>query len=304
MLARMKTHPTSLITRISSVLAAPVLLAVALLASSASVAAAQEPPIQCGTVVTSDVRLSADLLDCPGSGLVIGASGVTIDLAGHLIDGTGAGAGIDNGAGHDDVRITGGTVQGFLFGVHLFETAGSHVDRLVAQSNADGVIIGRSDRVELDRVTASDNLANGIEIGFSDRTVVRRSTAADNGLYGVFDVASTGSAYVRNLVTGNAAPGLALWFSGGSVVERNQATANDGDGIQLTGVEDAVVHGNQADANLEQGISVDQPGNTLARNLATGNGGLGIAAADGTIDGGRNRARDNLGGDCTGVVCR
>ena len=61
---------------------------------------------------------------------MVGAPGITIDLAGHLIDGTGTGSGIDNVAGHDDVRIVRGTVREFLFGVELFETDGH------ARSNA------------------------------------------------------------------------------------------------------------------------------------------------------------------------
>ena len=52
---------------------------------------------------------------------------------------------------------------------------------------------------------------------------------------------------------------------------------------------DAVVERNDAIANDGNGISVDQPGNTLTRNHAIGNSGVGIAAPDGTIDGGRNR---------------
>lgn len=39
-------------------------------------------------------------------------------------------------------------------------------------------------------------------------------------------------------------------------------------------------------------------------NTAIGNQGVGTAAPAGTIDGGRNRAAGNLGGDCTNVACR
>jgi hypothetical protein len=52
-------------------------------------------------VLTTDVRLTADLRNCHGSGLIVGASGSTIDLAGYVIGGNGSGAGIDNEAGHD-----------------------------------------------------------------------------------------------------------------------------------------------------------------------------------------------------------
>lgn len=61
---------------------------------------------------------------------------------------------------------------------------------------------------------------------------------------------------------------------------------------------------NETIANQGNGISVDRPGNTLTGNRSADNWGAGIVAPDGTIDGGRNRATGNLGGDCTGVVCR
>jgi hypothetical protein len=47
--------------------------------------------LSCGSVITTDVRLDADLVDCPSQGLVVGAPGIIIDLNGHIIDGTGSG---------------------------------------------------------------------------------------------------------------------------------------------------------------------------------------------------------------------
>jgi hypothetical protein len=200
----------SLTTRTVRLLAAPLVIAAGVAAAPAVATAHGETPVTCGMVVTADVRLRADLLDCAGAGLIVGAPGVTIDLAGHVIDGTGSAAGIDNSAGHDDVRITRGTVREFLFGIHLFETSGARVDRLTAQSNTIGAIIGRSAATELDRVTATGNVGNGIEITFSEGITVRRSTVTANGLYGIFDIASIDSRYERNTMTGNAGSGLAL----------------------------------------------------------------------------------------------
>jgi hypothetical protein len=287
----------------TAVLAGPAVLAAAVGASVPLSAGAQAEAITCGTVVTSDVRLTADLLDCPGSGLVIGAPGVTIDLAGHVVDGTGAGTGIDNEAGYDDVRILRGTVRDFQFGVHLFQTSGAHVERVATRSNMIGLIVARSADVQLDAVQATANVSNGIDVTFSERVSVRRSVAAGNGLSGIVDRFTEDSTYARNALTGNSSPGLVLNGSAGAVAERNRATANDSDGIELTLVEDAVLDRNLAIANSGSGILVDQAGNSLTRNRAVGNLGVGIAAPDGTLDGGRNRANGNLGGDCTGVVC-
>lgn len=301
----MTTNRQRSTTLISRGVAVAVIATAGLVAAAPMATAVAGPPLTCGTLVTTDLRLTADLLDCPGSGLVVGAPGITIDLAGHLIDGTGSGSGIDNVAGHDDVRIIRGTLREFLFGVELFETTATRVERVAVHSNAIGVTVHRSEDVELDRVTATVNTSNGIEVGFSDGVVVRRSTAADNGLFGIVDRFSWDSTYERNTVAGNLASGLTLDRIGGDVVvENNRAVANDSDGIVLTAIGTAVIERNDAIANNGNGISVDEPGNVLTRNHAVGNNGIGIAAPDDTVDGGRNRARGNTVGGCTGVVCR
>jgi hypothetical protein len=87
---------------------------------------ARAQALGCGATVTQDVTLTADLLDCPGDGLVVGAAGITVDLNGHtvsgrIISGGDPGqVGIDNSGGHDDVTIRNGTVRDFARGgVHL-----------------------------------------------------------------------------------------------------------------------------------------------------------------------------------------
>jgi nitrous oxidase accessory protein NosD len=283
-------------------LALPVLATGGVAAGSLG-AAADQPALGCGTVVTTDVRLTDDLLDCPGSGLVVGADGVTIDLAGHVIDGAGSGAGVDNSSGYDDVRVTNGTVREFVFGVELFETAGGRIDRVTAQSNAIGFAVHRSESIDVDRVTAIDNTSNGIDITFSAGVTVRRSTSADNELFGIVDRFSDESRYERNTVVGSGGPGLTVDSVTGAVVHRNRLADNESEGMVVTFTEGAVVERNEAVGNAGDGILIDTPGNTLSRNRSTGNQGLGIAAPEGTIDGGRNVANNNAAGGCTGVVC-
>jgi hypothetical protein len=91
-------------------------------------------PLQCGDTVTQDTTLTADLLDCPGDGLIVGAPGITIDLGGHTVAGpdtfTGDpdAVGIDNSAGYERVTIRNGTVNYFgRGGVHLVRVDDSQV---------------------------------------------------------------------------------------------------------------------------------------------------------------------------------
>jgi Periplasmic copper-binding protein (NosD) len=41
--------------------------------------------VQCGDVITQDTTLDADLIDCPGDALIVGADDITVDLAGHTV---------------------------------------------------------------------------------------------------------------------------------------------------------------------------------------------------------------------------
>src|SRR5688572_2702615 len=72
----------------------------------------------CGQVLTRSTTLTADLLNCPGDGLVIGANGVVLNLNSHTVDGVGLGVGIRND-GFDRVTIRNGTVQDFDYGIQL-----------------------------------------------------------------------------------------------------------------------------------------------------------------------------------------
>ena len=50
---------------------------------------ASASPVSCGDTITTDTKLHADLLNCPGDGIFIGADNITLDLNGHTIDGDG-----------------------------------------------------------------------------------------------------------------------------------------------------------------------------------------------------------------------
>jgi hypothetical protein len=41
--------------------------------------------VGCGDVITQDTTLDSDLSACPGDGIVIGASDITLDLGGHTV---------------------------------------------------------------------------------------------------------------------------------------------------------------------------------------------------------------------------
>jgi Right handed beta helix region len=278
------------------------LAAVALPAGVALAAPAEG--LSCGATVTTNVRLSADLVDCAGPGLVIGASGIDVDLAGHTIDGTGANAGIFNPDGHDALTIRGGTIQEFGQGIDLLESRGSRIDRLRVTANAVGIVVMRGDHVRVERVEADANTFSGIEVLFSEYVTVERSTVTGHPFGGIRDHASFGSRYDRNVVTGNAFFGVEVLQTDRAVLSRNEVSRNEFDGIRLgfwaTGF---TLERNVTSHNGTDGLVIEEAGNTVARHEAVENGGRGIVVVDGTVDGGRNTAPGNAGGDCVGLAC-
>src|SRR5690349_11685462 len=83
-----------------------------LVLASAAPAAAAAAPVQCGAVLTASTTLRANLT-CTGDGLVIGADGITLNLGGHTVRGSGTGAGIRIDTPRQNITVKNGTVSGF-----------------------------------------------------------------------------------------------------------------------------------------------------------------------------------------------
>lgn len=101
----------------------------------------------CGATITASTKLRADLINCPGDGLVIGADNITLNLRGHTIDGDAVSGGDDVGVrvdGHHGTVIRRGTVQEFDHAVHLTSATHSVVLDLVAIRNGDADMAARS----------------------------------------------------------------------------------------------------------------------------------------------------------------
>ena len=237
--------------------------------------------LQCGERVTEDVRLDSDLRDCPGAGLVIGADGVTVDLGGHTIDGTGRSTGIVNGYGgdgHRGVLVRNGTVSGFKVGV---------------RSGGRGF--------ELRRLTVTRNATGGVVLRGSQCAVVR-STITDNGYgHGISVTSAKGCRIDANRVTGHLGAGVIASRSTDVTIEDNRVGASRRAGIMLARTGESTVERNIASGN-EIGISLFDRSNTnvVRRNSVTMNV-TGIAL---TFGGTGNRIEQNTVSASKGAAIR
>jgi hypothetical protein len=301
--------------------------------------AAPTSQVSCGQVVTTDVRLAADLQCASDTALTVGADGITIDLGGHTIGRppplfNPGQTGIAND-GHNRVTIRNGTISDYNASVEL--TGASHnrlVDlslRVVEEGNEFGVVIdggrgnvvkdssvsGRTDAIDVsgsrDRIVDNEvSAAFGDQIDANtDHSVIARNTGTGGDL-GVF-VGGSHNRIAANALS-RAQIGANLIISGvGNVVVGNTFSNAQGDGLHVcagappecSGAEatNTILRRNLATGNAADGIRVDSPSTRLVRNTANDNGDLGIEAVPGVL-GILNSASGNGNPlQCVGVTC-
>ena len=250
--------------------------------------------VECGDVITEDTTLDSDLVNCPGYGAVIGASGITLDLAGHTIDGTRASgsAGLNNLAGHDGVTVTHGAVRDFGVSVDLRKQQGGEVSHL-ATGNIN--LFDSSDiRIERNLVGSGIGVQND-----SDRVLIARNEVDGTVILAGVPPSVFGGGFPddatidRNTVR----PNMALFQAPNATVTRNRVLGSpkyDIAGIFIRGSQgSALVDRNEVSGAII-GISLFLTRATVTRNLVVENATDGIWAATNAralID--RNRSERN-----------
>jgi parallel beta-helix repeat protein len=229
-----------------------------------------DPPIPtdavCGQFVTESIVLTSDLIDCPGNGLVVGAHDITIDLDGHVVDGTGLDAGILN-SGFDSVTITGGHVHEFDYGVQLNPGTALNVVTGMRVENNQEAGIGLSD---------ADQNGQG--------NTVRDNEIAANS-YGVGVLGGTRHAVVRdNSFGANMDDAVHLEQASQVRIESNEIVRSGGAGVFMQGGGDNVVVGNVLTTNGE-GVVVGEElipsnRNVVEHNAIEESNGAGVAVND------------------------
>jgi Right handed beta helix region len=240
---------------------------VAFLAAGPSEGASSVPITSCGQTVASNAVLTTDL-NCVGSvGVFVGASGITIDLKGHVLKGGGGWWGIVDGCSCDDVTIKNGVIRNFGDGIHAVNgTDNVTVSNVATEGNAlYGILIeGTSASVMSSAASGNGNI--GIEV-LGEKASVKSSTAAGNS-YGI-DVVGDGAVVRSSTATGNANTGISLSSNVASVISSNMSGNNFG--LYVFG-KSASIRSSVAVGNDFEGIEVAGDAANVSRNQAQGNG--------------------------------
>jgi len=229
----------------------------------------------CGVTITEHLKLDHDLA-CAGNGLIAGADGITLDLNGHTITGSGTGAGI-NVTGRTGVSIFGGIIRNFGAGVltnasteivikwNQFE---GNVDGIDLQAGSGGNTIRHND--------FRNNRTRGIMIrGASTNHVINENTFTGDRV-GILVFAGVDNIVKDNLVSASTLAGIRInVFATGNLIVKNFVTSNPA-GIEflVSGTQSAV--GNTLARNTLAlntcGVKGPVSGNTLEKNRFEGNG--------------------------------
>jgi parallel beta-helix repeat protein len=262
------------------------LVALALTVTPATAMAGPRPALQCGDTISRNTVLHADLRDCPGEGLVIGADGVTLELNGHTISGT-----VDNSSvgiqatAHSGLSVRNGTIRGFSIGVLLVTVTESQVTHLhVVDAQNIGIVLRMSSSavVSGNRVTHSgESDASGIRLFQTSHTLVVGNVLTHNG-EGIFLRQSDHNTIVLNR-SSHERSGVGLFeHSTFNTVASNIVNDNTDTGVLLDEqADDNRVIDNVARRNAFAGIAVGNSSRNLVRgNITRANLGAGIAVTD------------------------
>ncbi len=229
----------------------------------------------CGVTIIENLKLDHDLA-CTGNGLIVGADGLTLDLNGRTIAGSGTGVGI-NVTGRTGVSILGGTIRSFGAGVLTNTSSDVVIKHNQFEANVDGVDLqAGSQGATITHNSFQSSSSRGIMIrGASTGHVIRENTFAGNRV-GILVFGGIEVTVRDNFVSTSTLAGIRINTPAtGNLIEKNQIASNPA-GIEflLTGTQSAA--GNTVVKNtLEQntcGVKGPVIGNIVEKNDFAGNG--------------------------------
>jgi parallel beta-helix repeat protein len=278
----------------------------------------------CGQVVTQDVTLTSNLNCDSGDGLIVGASGITINLNGYSITGPQGGGQEEEAAAAAAVNPTSANSENGGQGGE--EEANSEDENsgqeeaaaepeirpVTTRQTADydgnsGILVANADNVAIAGLGEISGFSRGVTFLGSSGGAVTDIQLANNDI-GVVVASSEGTEISRNTITNN---GIAVVSDGsnGGVTAFNQVVANLEQGILLLGSSDNVVAANNMYGNGASGIYLDPMSqrNHLDYNTVFGHETADLNNADGmptNVNQNSFGDNNNCGTSLPGGLCR
>jgi parallel beta-helix repeat protein len=280
-------------------------------------------PLDCGSTITEDTVLNADLTDCVMHGLYIGANDITLDCNGHSIIGSfeASSTGIDMNY-YNGITIKNCTIKHFATGVYGNGVVDiSLLDNTIVYNNASsggpetGIHIENGNNATISNNNLSYNAGEGLFFS-GNNSLISNNTANYNQNNGIviaelgrhydpfYFIYSTNNTLLDNTANENTQYGIFVLATYNLTMKRNTANFNGNNGFNLYEIgNDSVIEDNTADFNEEIGIYLaGVTGMTFKFNTASCNNGYGVQVfSDATVTSDwydttacyNNRAEDN-----------
>jgi hypothetical protein len=255
--------------------------ATALLLGTLLAGTAAASHVACGQEITSNTTLDQDL-ECPGTGLIIAADNVTLDLNGHALSGdpeARAAAGQDS-AGVIFRRVSGstvhdGTIERFDSGIVIRGGSGNAVRNVTVRDNINYRIL-TGVNADPNGPGAEDDppqcdFGDGIAVFNSDDNRIERSRVVNNGPFSGISLVedSDGNLVSRNVIADNDVVN--------QVVEDADENAGENTVCGTGGDQGPMTRGRTVQ---DSGVRIEGPGaddNRVERNQITESGLTGIS---------------------------
>jgi parallel beta-helix repeat protein len=205
-------------------------------ASITQVAAA----LAAGDTIITDTTLTADITNCMGEGLIIGADNITLDGAGHSI------VGAEPMAVHHGVYLnnrTGVTIQnciieGFFEGIYLHSGSSNNIIQNNSLRNNTSSGIGLTSNSSYNQIFENDLSNNGnsgihISANCVDNLVLSNRIAG-NTVRGIFLMTSSDDNLVTNNTIANSQRGIQISDSSGNIFTDNVIYYNFNHGVWIS----------------------------------------------------------------------
>jgi hypothetical protein len=227
----------------------------------------------CDQTVKTNAVLTKGLF-CQGMpGIVVGASGITIDLKGFRVrgDNTSGNIGVDDTGGFDKVTVKDGVVRNFDTGVYA---VGDKVviSSLVVSGNSLSGVVTFGDSAKFTSVTASGNGTNGIAVAGGSSASITSAAASGNGATGI--QVSGVSASIRSSTASGNHNGILVGSS--ASLKSVTASGNFAAGITGSTTSGLSIASATASGNGTNGIVISGPSVSIKSSTAFGNGDNGI----------------------------
>ena len=184
--------------------------------------------ITCGSKITSDTLLTADILNCPFNGLNITASNVLLDCQGHTISGNRSSFSSGIFARNvNNTSIKNCVVQNFETGIRFQSVRLGQLTNNTATNNALGYLLDAFENGILASNRADNQVGSGFVLDGAVNISLISNTANNNTFFGFFTSFSGNINFVNNSARDNGLYGFYIYYTTFTTLTSNTAKNNN-----------------------------------------------------------------------------